>query len=167
MSPVCFSGFFSSFWTLKLQSEVEFTETLLTGSLGLCLTMHNWALLLAYSHGCTLFSWNGQECKPHRRHHFSQPSLEDLSQTVTKCTRPAYQRGQAWHWHTYAKVDANTCPQEDIVLQILGLIGLNFDFLIWNILFLILFIWNILVSIMLSSKVSQSMPIHKFLMAKI
>lgn len=89
-----------SSWSLELQSEAEFAETLLAGSLGLCLTMHNWALLLAYSHGCTLFSWNGQECNPphhHHHHHFSQPSLEDLNQTVTKCTRPAYQRGQAWH----------------------------------------------------------------------
>lgn len=50
-------------WSLELRSEAEFAETLLAGSLGLCLTMHNWALLLAYSHGCTLFSWNGQECK--------------------------------------------------------------------------------------------------------
>lgn len=79
-------------WSLGLQSEAE---TLLAGSLGLCLTMHNWALLLAYSHGCTLFSWNGQECKlpppP------LQPAFPGGPQSDTKCTRPAYQRGQAWH----------------------------------------------------------------------
>lgn len=71
MSPVCFSvSFFSFFsssvpfsrwpsressWSLELHIEAEFAETLLSGSLGLCLTMHNWALLLAYSHDCTLF----------------------------------------------------------------------------------------------------------------
>lgn len=85
-----------SFWSPELQSEAEFAETLLAGSLGLCLTMHNWALLLAYSHGCTLFSWNGQECKlpPHPP---LQPAFPGGPLSDTKCTRPAYQRGQAWH----------------------------------------------------------------------
>lgn len=30
-----------SSWSPELQSEAEFAETLLAGSLGLCLTMHN------------------------------------------------------------------------------------------------------------------------------
>lgn len=58
-----FLSWMGSSRSLEVQSKAEFAETLLSGRLGLCVTMHNWALLLAYSHGCTLFSWNGPECK--------------------------------------------------------------------------------------------------------
>lgn len=82
-------------WGLKL-SEPEFAETLLAGSFGLCVTMHNWALLLAYSHGCTLFFHEMAKNAPPPHpspHNFSQPG----PQSDTKRTRHPYQRGQAWH----------------------------------------------------------------------
>lgn len=42
--------------------------------------------------------------------HFSRPSLEDLDQTVTKCTRPAYQRGQAcWDGRTLNSTHTKGC----------------------------------------------------------
>lgn len=42
--PIYFIFFFFFFvrsWSLELRSEAEFADTLLAGSLGLCLTMHN------------------------------------------------------------------------------------------------------------------------------
>lgn len=143
-------------WSLELRSEAEFAETLLAGSLGLCLTMHNWALLLAYSHGCTLFSWNGQECKlpPHPP---PPPSTSAGLPWRTSVRHKVYQTclseraGLAWahikrHSHKEVHTYKNTCITSGRGLRVLGSIQLQMNcFYIYSDMshnFCIIFYWK-------------------------
>lgn len=144
MSPVCFSGSFSSFWSPELRSEVEFAETLLAGSLGLCLTMHNWALLLAYSHGCTLFSWNGQECNPPTPPSPLQPAFpggpqSDSHKVYQTCLSEG--AGLAWTQVKMAHVHQSGCKHMCTRGRSFINIGFNqFNLCKYGVLFCLLFI---------------------------
>lgn len=72
--------------------------------------MHNWALLLAYSHGCTLFSCSGQECKlpPPLQPAFPGGPQSDSHKVYQTCLSEGAGLERALVWMVHAQKSACT-----------------------------------------------------------